>query len=260
MSPHDVVIQNLQDLAFIKWGKKHGVLVKIKCEGEKRRGQNLTGTQSTCCPDSDQFRDISDQHHRIHSHPSGRYGWLNLYGGAALIPAHSPLARRGEGKVLLHQFYLGHIMRKGEPVLYIHAPCGKVRVGHLSVRDTYQLLLDARDEAVRFFEHQAKMIRRYIDTVGLFRAEHQRGPSPGELMLYGKIPYDELCFFEEVSQIRPLAEACELATPNFSTVYQVDYGKLGEEQDRRRTYRFDCEAYAAALNDNEARAELYQIA
>jgi len=250
--------QNHRDLQYVAWGKHHGVLKKIDREFYRQR-RIRSDTQSSCCSDSDQFADIRRQHHHIFAHPHQRYGWINLYGGALLIPAHSPLERHGQGRVLRHELYLGHVMQKGETVFYGHTPGGKARLRRLSVRDSFKLLHDTPASATRFSERQATNIRRYQETLASFYAERGREPTREEIMIYAEVEFDELHTIEEVGDIMSLVQAAELPLPAFLTHFQVDFEKLGGEAGKRRTYEFDCQIFTQALADPGARRELELI-
>jgi hypothetical protein len=108
------------------------------------------GTIVIPCADGDRLTDLLTTHWgACNGHPC--HHTLSLNGGPLLIPAKSPVARLGEGRVLLEHAYAGHKLKTVTTVvLYGHWPCGAALGANLSLYEAFEYCIKAKDATRKF--------------------------------------------------------------------------------------------------------------
>ena len=233
------------ELQFILKARASGVLNDI--DPDQYPENSHIGHQCMMCADSDQMRDTIKHHERVMESLTSRHGWLGMYGGALLIPAHSPI-NTGEGKFILEHFYLGYLLDKGSTIpLFSHGKCGMAQLYDLSVPACLQLLGDSKETTREFFRKRRNAVESIVGVRIDFLKRLQREVSHTELELETKLDRSEVTAIyraEKLLALKGLSLSDVLGRPQPKVVaqYQVDYGTFGGEA-KKRTYFFDRHAF-----------------
>lgn len=235
------VNQDYADLAFILEAREHKILLDV--DSLLHPESIETGTQCPFCPDSDQADDIIRQHTTELVTTTHRHVWMGLYGGGLLIPPHSPVALYNEGRAILEHLYIGHALRKADPIIpHGHAPCGMAKLHGLSARECFSLLTEAKLTVLEFFRRRKANALNFYSTQQRMKVALGREPEPHEIALAAKMEPLEAQSILRVSRLLPLAEMAEMEEPTVLIHFHVDYGRLGGEE-KKRTYFLDRHAW-----------------
>lgn len=228
-------IDREKEKAFLRTLRKNGILEDI--DSDRLPELIRKGTQIVPCADSDYFDDIYQRHILL----SGcqRCAPLNHYGGALVIPSHSPAASLGQDLLVKEQLFFGYALGKGDVQVHAsHFPCGIAFGYGLDARKSLLLLCDAKDDVLAFFNMRLKNIKSYLDAVA--RLRYTNIPPTGEICLESKLPPHEVLAIERVIRCSSMDKLRSVVMPpeeNFLSHYHVDWG------DRNRSYHLNRNMY-----------------
>ena len=217
------------DLAYLYSLRELGILEDVARHRLPARTKG--GTQIVSCADSDQFNDIYQRH--IHLSGCSRCAPLNHYGGALVIPSHSPASALGQSELVKDQLFLGYALGKGDVQVHVsHFPCGVAAGYGLSARACLMLLCDARDDALDFFQKRIENIANYLENAAHF--DHMECE---QICLATKLPLREVLAIQRVVRCSSIETLQSIVMPSDDTV--LSHFHINWENDKRRTYHLN---------------------